>query len=160
MFMSRALELAAGASRRDEVPVGAVLVAGGKILAEGSNRREEKKRAASHAEIEALEAYSQSANGWRVPPETSLICTVEPCLMCVGALLWARVDSIYYGCKDTKNAGLLRVQPFIEAGVYDHRFTEIRGGILEEDCAESISRYFREKRRAKIESKRSEPAHR
>lgn len=148
-FMSRALDLAREAAQRDEVPVGAVLVLDGQIIAEGSNQREETKRTTAHAEIQALENYSKKNGQWRLPPGTSLFVTVEPCLMCTGALLWARLDNLYYGCSDSKNAGLERVRSLIEAGIYDHKFSEIHSGILAETCGGLMTVYFKKKRELK-----------
>jgi tRNA(adenine34) deaminase len=145
--MERALELAEQAALRDEVPIGALLVdSSGKVLAEGANQREETQQAVAHAEIQALNAYSAASKQWRVPAGTSLIVTAEPCLMCTGALLWARVENIYYGCSDPRNAGLKKVEPFIRDGVYDHRFQILQGGILEQKCAAILSGYFKKKR--------------
>src|SRR5580692_3781938 len=90
-WMKAALTQASSTLPFDEVPVGAVLICDGKIIGEGANRRETTQRTVAHAEIIALESYSKSARSWRVPPGTSLYVTVEPCLMCTGALLWARV---------------------------------------------------------------------
>jgi tRNA(adenine34) deaminase len=145
--MARALALAAEAATRDEVPVGAVLVREDLIIGEGSNRREETHRTVAHAEIEALEDYSRRTGEWRLPPGTSLYVTAEPCLMCTGALIWARVENIYYGCSDPRGAGLLRIWPLIQQGVYDHRFQKVESGILEAECAEVLKAYFRAKRR-------------
>lgn len=148
--MARALELAREAISRDEVPVGAVLVdAEGKVLAEASNRREELSQTAAHAEMLALESYNRHSLSWRLPEGSSLYVTVEPCLMCVGALLWARLDHVVYGCRDSKSAGLERIRELIETGVYDHRFKSINEGIAGGECAEVMSGYFREKRKLK-----------
>jgi len=145
-WMERALELARQAAELDEVPVGAVLVANGECLAEGMNLREKNRQAISHAEIEALQNFSKQSKQWRLPPGTSLYVTAEPCLMCAGALLWARVENIYYGCQDPRNAGLRKIQPFIESGVYDHKVTKIEGGLLAEQCSGLMSGYFKKKR--------------
>jgi tRNA(adenine34) deaminase len=146
--MARAVALAEETMARGEVPVGAVLVAEDQILSEGANLRETTGRTVAHAEIVALESYSRSSRSWRVPPGSSLYVTAEPCLMCTGALLWARVERIYFGCLDPKNAGLTRVYPLIAEGVYDHRFQEVRGEISAEICGGLLSRYFRAKREA------------
>ena len=146
-WMSQAYELACSAERRDEVPVGALLVLNGEIIGIGANCRERTHRTSAHAEISAIEDYSQRQGQWRVPPGTSLFVTTEPCLMCTGALLWARVDNIYYGCSDPRSAGLERVLPLVRNGIYDHRFREVRGGILAERCSKLISSYFRRKRK-------------
>jgi len=145
--MSKALEVAHLAERADEVPVGAVLVAAGEIIGTGYNRRHTTGRTVAHAEILALEDYSQRASKWRVGPGVSLFVTAEPCLMCTGALLWARVENIYFGCPDPRQAGILRIHSLIEEGVFDHRFAEIRGGIMAESCAALLTEYFRMKRR-------------
>lgn len=144
--MTRALALAAQAREIDEVPIGALLTVGDEILAEGYNLRERSQRTCSHAELEALESYNKKSNSWRLPPNTTLYVTVEPCLMCTGALLWARLDHLVYGCADTKNAGLERVASLIESGVFDHRFKSTTRGVLAAECSDAISSYFRAKR--------------
>lgn len=148
--MKRALDLATQARARDEVPIGAVLVLGDEILAEGHNLRETSHRTCSHAELEALEVYNRKFDAWRLPPESVLYVTVEPCLMCTGAMLWARLDHLVYGCADTKNAGLERVAPLVESGVFDHRFKSITRGVLRSECSEAISGYFRTKRQIEL----------
>ena len=144
--MSQAYELACSAERQDEVPVGAILVLDGEIIGVGANSRERTHRTGAHAEMIALEDFNQRQGEWRVPPGVSLYATTEPCLMCTGALLWARVENIYYGCSDPRNAGMERMLPLIRGGVYDHRFREIKGGILADRCSRLISTYFRKKR--------------
>lgn len=145
-WMEEALTLAEEAASRDEVPVGALLIHEGRVIGRGMNLRETHHRTVSHAEVVALEDYGSQTNQWRVPLETTLIVTVEPCLMCTGALLWSRVSHIIYGCKDTRDAGLLRVEPLIQNGVYDHRFKSIKGGVLGERCGKVMSDYFKKKR--------------
>lgn len=149
-FMEKALVLGRLAGERDEVPVGAVLICGGEVLGQGMNDRESSGRAVAHAEIEALDDYSARTGQWRLPPETTLVVTVEPCLMCTGAALWARVDHIVYGCSDPKRAGLLTLKPLIDAGTFDHRFKSVVGGCEEEACAELMRSFFRRKRESKI----------
>lgn len=145
-WMEEAVQLAEEARARDEVPVGALLIQSGNVIGRGMNLRETHHRTVSHAEVVALEDYGTRTGQWRVPLETTLIVTVEPCLMCTGALLWSRVTHIFYGCKDTRGAGLLRVQPLIEKGVYDHRFKTIQGEVLSEKCSKMLSDYFKAKR--------------
>lgn len=146
LYMHQALSLAEEAKSIDEVPVGAVLVYNNQVVGSGKNQRESSGRVVAHAEILALEDYQSKTHQWRVPPGMALFVTVEPCIMCTGALLWSRIDYLYYGCTDSKNAGLRRVQSAIEDGVYDHRFKEIHGSILEVECAGMLSRYFKSKR--------------
>jgi len=144
--MELAIKLAKKAELEDEVPVGAVLIHDGKVIGEGRNRRENSGKTTGHAEIEAIEDYNHKTGQWRLPKDTALYVTVEPCMMCSGALLSARVDRVFYGASDPKGAGLSRFQTFINEGIFDHRFQEVQGGIAEEDCSQLISNYFRKKR--------------
>lgn len=148
-WMAQAYELACLAGTRDEVPVGAILIANNEIIGMGMNVREQSTRTAAHAEIMALEDFSRRHNNWVVPKNCFLFSTSEPCLMCTGALLWARVENIFYGCSDPKNAGLERVLPLINLGVYDHRFKSVRSGILGDKCSQLLKRYFHKKRRSR-----------
>ena len=145
--MKCALEEARRAEIEDEVPIGAVIVHDDKILARGRNRRETSGRTIAHAEIEALLDYNQQSGQWRLPPDSKLYVTVEPCMMCAGAFLSARVTEIYFGCEDTKNAGLLRITPWISENVFDHIPAKVLGGVLEADCKGILSSYFKKKRR-------------
>lgn len=146
-WMRLALSAALVAGAQDEVPIGAVLVSSaGEVLADGCNERERSARTLAHAELCALERYNQKNRTWRLPPQTALFVTVEPCLMCTGALLSARLSAVYFGCCDPKNAGLSRLQPWIEQGVFDHRLTAVRGKVLEVECQQLLGNYFKKKR--------------
>ena len=147
--MSQAIELAKEAAIADEVPVGALLICDDRIIGQGRNSREETHRTVAHAEVMALEDYSRKTGEWRLPPETMLMVTTEPCLMCTGALLWARVTHLYFGCSDPRNAGIFRLIHLIEAGTYDHRFKTLQGGILSRQCGQLMSAYFQAKRSCK-----------
>jgi tRNA(adenine34) deaminase len=152
-WMKEALDAARSAAERNEVPVGALFVNAGQVIGRGANRREETKRTVAHAEIVALEDYNQRTGQWRLPAKTLLVVTAEPCLMCTGALVWARVESIFYGCSDPRDAGIRKVLPLVDAGTFDHRFTEVRGGLLGEECGRLMTSFFQRKRRnAKTES--------
>lgn len=144
--MAQAIALAKDAEKKDEVPVGAVLVHDGRILSSGFNTREHSGRTLGHAELNALEDFNRAHKSWRLPEDTSLFVTVEPCLMCTGAMLSARLAHLYFGASDTRNAGLSRVLPLIESGVFDHRFTTASGGTRSGECGELMSRYFQSKR--------------
>jgi tRNA(adenine34) deaminase len=146
VWMAQALSLADKAALQLEVPVGAVLVLGDEVIGHGRNEREATGRTTAHAEIRALEDFSSRTGQWRVPPGTELYVTVEPCLMCTGALLWARVDKVFFGCKDPKNAGIEALRPLISQGVYDHRFVEVSGLISEALCADKMKTFFKAKR--------------
>lgn len=146
IWMNLALELADEAGREDEVPIGAVLVHEGFEIGRGYNRREATGRTVAHAEILAIEAYNTRTGQWRLPPGTTLFVTAEPCVMCAGALIGARVETIVYGCRDTKNAAMERIRPLIDEGIFDHRFQNVVGGVLADRCAKTLSDYFRAKR--------------
>ena len=146
LWMDRALCLAREAEQLDEVPVGAVLVCDNKVIAEGMNLREKNGRTLAHAELLALENYNRTSKSWRLPPNTTLFVTLEPCLMCTGALLSARLASVVYGGRDTKDAGLNRLRPWIEQGIFDQKFEYIIGGIQEDTCSQLLSQYFVRKR--------------
>jgi len=147
-WMSRALELARRAGLAGEVPVGAVLALGSELLAEGTNARESTFLPTAHAEIEALRSFSRARRTWRLPPGATLYVTAEPCLMCTGALLWARASRVVYGCADPRGAGLERQRPAIEAGVFDHRFENVTGGVLADEAAALLKGFFARRRAA------------
>ncbi len=144
--MRLAVDLANEAEKLDEVPIGALLIHEEKIIGKGYNLREKTGKTTAHAEIQALEDYNQQTHEWRLPAGTSLYVTAEPCLMCTGALIWARLDYLYYGASDTKNASLRYFLPTIEQGLFDHRFKEVEGGILGDVCGPLLSNYFKKKR--------------
>lgn len=146
LWMGEALKLAQRAAEKDEIPIGCVIIHDNKILSQGMNLREESHKTTAHAEIVALENYNLAFKTWRLPEDSWIFVTAEPCLMCAGALLWARANRIVYGCSDPREAGLKRIVPWIEQGVFDHRFKEVQGGILEADCARILKDYFKAKR--------------
>ncbi len=148
-FMKRALELAKEASEMGEVPVGAVIVRNGEIIAEGKNGRETDKNALSHAEIEAINNACNTLGGWRLPG-CELYVTLEPCPMCAGAIINSRIEKIYFGAYDRK-AGSVRSLVRLFDIPYNHK-PEVKGGIMEEECAAVLSDFFRklrEKKKAK-----------
>jgi tRNA(adenine34) deaminase len=144
--MLLAIELAKEAELLDEVPIGAVLIHEEKIIGRGYNLREKTRKTTAHAEIQALEDYNQRTHEWRLPVGTSLFVTAEPCLMCTGALVWARLDYLFYGALDTKGASLRCFLPTIERGLLDHRFKAVEGGVLGDVCGPLLSNYFKKKR--------------
>ena len=144
-FMNEALRLAERAAEMDEVPVGAVLVREGRILARAHNLRERGRMATRHAEILAIEEGCRLLGGWRLP-KCTLYVTLEPCLMCAGALLNARVDRVVFGAGDPTGGafgGVLAADRL----PYGHKISVTRG-ILEEDCARLLADYFQKKREA------------
>ncbi len=147
-YMRRALELAREAYDEGEVPVGAVVVkkTSGEIVGEGHNRREGAKNALAHAEILAIDAACKKLGGWRLP-ECEIYVTLEPCPMCCGAIINSRIDNVCFGAYDLKSGSAVSVQKMFELP-YNYR-PEVCGGVLEEECAELLSSFFRELRKNK-----------
>lgn len=144
MFMEEAIKLALLAAERDEVPVGAVAVRDGKIIASAFNIREESKCATHHAEILAIEGACKALGGWRLPGVT-LYVTMEPCVMCAGAIINSRIERVVYGAKDHRFGAFGSALDVNEAGL-NHK-PEIVGGVLGERCADILSSYFKQKRK-------------
>ena len=137
--MRRALALAAEAAADGEVPVGAVLVRGGEIIGRGRNRRERDKNALAHAEIEAIREACAHAGGWRLTDST-LYVTLEPCPMCAGAIINARIDRVVFGTVDAK-AGSCGSLVNLFSLPYNHR-PQITAGVLQEECAALLHQFF------------------
>lgn len=143
MYMEEAIKLALLAAERDEVPVGAIVVRDGQIIASAFNTREESKCATHHAEILAIEAACRALGGWRLPGVT-LYVTMEPCVMCAGAIINSRIERVVYGAKDHRFGAFGSAIDVNEAGL-NHR-PEVVGGVLGEKCAMILSEYFKAKR--------------
>lgn len=143
-YMEEAIKLALAAAERDEVPVGAVIVKDGEIIASASNTREESKCATHHAEILAIEQACRALSGWRLPGVT-LYVTMEPCVMCAGAIINSRIERVVYGARDHRFGAFGSALDVNEAGL-NHR-PEVTGGVLGERCAEILSSYFKNKRK-------------
>ena len=142
--MRRALSLAEQAAEEDEVPVGALILHGDTVIAEAYNRREGSRCATHHAEILAIEAACRALGGWRLP-NCKLYVTLEPCPMCTGAIINARIDEVVFGAYDQK-AGACGTLVDIPALPLNHK-VKVTGGVLEEECREVLSAYFRQKRK-------------
>lgn len=144
-FMRRALLEAQQAAREEEVPVGAVLAAqDGTILAEAHNRTIALSDPTAHAEILALRTASQSIGNYRLP-NTTLYVTIEPCIMCMGALLQARVAKVFFGAKDLKCGGAGSCYD-LSADTRLNHMIQVEGGLLEEECRTLIQEFFRARR--------------
>lgn len=139
-FMRRALRLAQEAADEGEVPVGAVVVRKGEIVGEGRNRREKAKSALSHAELEAIQNACQNLGGWRLW-ECELYVTLEPCPMCAGAIVNARIPQIYFGAYDLKNGCVGSVANILELPLAFH--PKYEGGILKEECSAILTNFFK-----------------
>lgn len=144
-FMYRALELAREAQSHGEVPVGAVLVYRDRIVGEGSNRPIAASDPTAHAEIVALRRAGKALQAYRLP-ETTLYVTLEPCAMCVGALVHARIARLVYGAGDPKTGACGGALCLIEHSSHNRRI-EVSAGLLAEPCSELLRAFFRERRR-------------
>ena len=142
--MIRALELAARAAEAGEVPVGAVVVSEGKIVGEGFNRREELQSPTAHAEVLAITEAAKNLQSWRLNG-AQIYVTLEPCPMCAGALVNARIDELIFGSTDPKAGAVRTLYALCEDPRLNHRM-KVTGGILAEDCSAILSRFFKELR--------------
>lgn len=142
--MEQALLEAELAASAGEVPVGAVVVRSGVIVARGRNRREADADACAHAEIEALRRAGEATGSWRLTG-TTLYVTLEPCPMCAGALVNARVDRVVYGCRDAKAGAVDTLFAIGRDPRLNHRF-EVVSGVLEEPCREILRAFFQARR--------------
>jgi len=142
-FMRRAIELAKKAESLDEVPVGAVAVRDGVVIAEAYNTREQDKCATHHAEVVAIERACAALGGWRLPGVT-LYVTMEPCAMCAGAIINARVPRVVYGARDLRFGAFGSLINLADVPL-NHK-PEVVGGVLGEECAATLTQYFRAKR--------------
>ncbi len=145
-FMRYALEEAEKAYREGEVPVGAVLVIGGEIVAKTHNRRESDLDPSAHAEVLALREGSRKIRNWRLSGAT-LYVTKEPCIMCAGTMVNARLCRLVYGCGDMKGGAVRSLYQLLSDRRLNHR-VDISRGVLEEESALLLKRFFRERRTA------------
>ena len=143
-FMKMALSLAQKAGKIGEVPVGAVVVISGKIVGRGYNQSIRKNDPTAHAEILALRQAARRIGNYRLTSAT-VYCTLEPCLMCAGGLIWARVECLVYGAKDLKAGAIDSHLKLAQARFSNHHFAVI-SGILGEDSAELLGEFFKNKR--------------
>lgn len=140
-WMSRALELAIVAGDAGEVPVGAVIVdASGNLIAEGENRKEREQDPTAHAEIVALRAAAKVLHSWRLH-QCTLYVTLEPCPMCAGAIIQARLGMLVYGVDDTKTGAVRTVSNIPDSAASNHHLRVI-GGILESACRQHLQSWF------------------
>lgn len=139
-FMKEAIKLAKDAASCGEVPVGAVIVKDGKIIAKGRNMREQKQNALSHAEIEAINNACKHLNSWRLDG-CELYVTLEPCPMCTGAIINSRIKTVVFGAYDSKAGSMDSVINLCDYP-YNHK-PEIYGGICEDECLEILQNFFK-----------------
>lgn len=140
-WMRSALDEADVAATKGEVPVGCVIVsASGELLASGHNLRETLEDPTAHAEIVAIREAAQKLGTWRLE-DTTLYVTLEPCVMCAGAMVNARIGRVVYGCSDPKAGACTTLFTIGEDTRLNHRFP-ILGGVLSDECADRLKRFF------------------
>ena len=137
-FMASALKCAKKALEEGEVPIGAVVVLDGKVISRGHNRRTKRQIATAHAEIEAIEKACKKLKSWRIP-DCELYVTLEPCPMCMGAVLNSRIKKVYFGAPEDKGRSL--TQELANANLLNHT-VEIEGGVMEDECRQILSEFF------------------
>ncbi len=145
LYMNEALTLAREAAAEGEVPVGCVIVCKDKIVGRGRNRREQEKSALCHAEIEAIDEACRNLGGWRLW-ECTLYVTLEPCAMCAGAILNARIPRVVFGASD-KKYGAVRSVCSLFSMEFNHH-PQVEAGVMEDQCAEVLQDFFRAMRQA------------
>jgi tRNA(adenine34) deaminase len=146
-WMHKAISLAKKAATLGEVPVGAVIIHNDVLVGEGWNLRETSKSAIEHAEIMAIRQASAALGAWRLGG-TKLYVTLEPCLMCAGAIYQARIPSVIFGALDQKAGACGSLYCIHEDTRLNHRFL-VQGGLLSEDCGEILKAFFRQRRQGK-----------
>ena len=148
--MRRAIAVAKRGLKQGEVPIGAVVVYEDKVVASGYNRRAKLQLASAHAEMMAIDRACKKFRSWRLPEGCELYVTLEPCPMCMGASLNARVDKIYFGAYEQKGRSL--TDALAEANLLNHK-TETKGGVLEEECSALLTGFFVAMRQKQKEEK-------
>ena len=145
--MRLAIKEAVKAKEKDEVPIGAVLVLDGKVIAKGHNLMEKTQLATAHAEINVINKACKKLKSWRLDG-AELYVTIEPCSMCAGAIANARIKKVYFGAFERKSGCAYSKFPILSESGLNHT-VEFEGGILENECAEIIKNYFKAKRKEK-----------
>lgn len=151
-FMREAIRQAKKAEAIGDVPIGCVIVCDGKIIARGYNKRNKEKTVLAHAELVAMKKACKKMGDWRLEGCTMYI-TLEPCQMCAGAIVQARVDRVVVGSMNAKAGCAGSVLNLLEMQEFNHQ-VEVERGVLGEECSEMLSAFFRELRRKQKEAKR------
>ena len=146
-YMKEAIKQAKKAYKLGEVPIGCVIVYEGKIIGRGYNRRKTDKNTLSHAEIIAIRKASRVMGDWRLEG-CQLYVTLEPCQMCAGAIVQARIPEVYMGCMNPKAGCAGSVLNILEMDGFNHK-VQVTRGVLEEECSQMMSQFFRELREKK-----------
>ncbi|WP_409296388.1 tRNA adenosine(34) deaminase TadA [Peribacillus sp. SCS-26] len=150
-FMMLAMEEAKKAEALGEVPIGAVLVHKGEVIASAHNLRETDQSATAHAELLAIDSACRRLGTWRLE-ETTLYVTLEPCPMCAGAILLSRVERVVYGAHDPKAGCAGTLMNLLRDERFNHQ-SEVSAGVMAHECGEMLTRFFKELRKKKKEEK-------
>ncbi len=156
-YMEEALKEARKAGELGEVPIGAVIVKDGQIIASGHNLREAGQSATAHAELLAIEKACEAVGSWRLE-ECTLYVTLEPCPMCAGAIIQARLPRVVYGAADPKAGCCGTLMNLLDEPRFNHQAV-VSSGVLEEDCAFLLTDFFRKLREKKKADKRDKSPH-
>ncbi|OTG93361.1 tRNA adenosine(34) deaminase TadA [Acinetobacter sp. ANC 3832] len=151
-WMQLAFEQAAFAASKQEIPVGAVIVSQGEIIGQGFNCPITSHDPTAHAEIQALRQASTHLQNYRLPDDATLYVTLEPCTMCVGALIHARIQRVVFATTEPKAGSLVSARQLLQSGYYNHVF-EFEGGCLQEQCSIQLSDFFKMRREQKKQLK-------
>jgi len=149
-FMREALRLAHMAAEAGEVPVGAILVKNGQVIGRGYNQPVKSHDPSAHAEICALRDAGQVVRNYRLPDAT-LYVTIEPCTMCYGAIIHARVKRVVFGAVEPRYGAVVSGQKLLVNGLFNHQ-PEVLSGVLETDCAQIMKQFFAKKRHQAVQS--------
>ena len=147
-YMKKAIKEAKKAELIDEVPIGCIIVKNDKIISRGHNVRETKNNPLGHAELIAIAKASKKLNNWRLE-DCDLYVTLEPCIMCSGAIVQSRIKNVYFGAYDPKGGALGSSIDVLKAEKINHH-PNVEGGILEAECSELLTNYFKGKRKNKL----------
>lgn len=151
-WMQQACEQAASAALIGEIPVGAIIVSNQQIIGAGFNAPISLNDPTAHAEIQAIRQACQSLQNYRLPDDATLYVTLEPCTMCVGALVHARIKRVVFGAVEPKAGSLVSVRQLLQSGYYNHVF-EFEQGCLQEQCSAQLSAFFKMRREQKKQMK-------
>lgn len=146
-FMQIAIKQAQKAQLKDEVPIGACIVLNGKVISKAYNQMEKTQDATAHAEVIAIKKACKKLNSWRLDG-AELYVTIEPCAMCAGAIVNARIKKVYFGATEQKSGCAQSLYPVLSASGLNH-VTEFEGGLEQEKCASLLKNYFKAKRKRK-----------
>jgi len=150
-FMQQALAEADIAESLGEVPIGAVIVLDGQSVGRGHNLRETSQDPTTHAEVIAIRQAAKQLGSWRLL-DCTLYVTLEPCVMCMGAIILARIPQLVFGCRDPKAGAVGSIYNFSEDERFNHQ-VQVREGILQQECSAQLSHFFRQLREQKKEQK-------